>query len=86
MTVEAFNASSIANSLQNTPFLLQVLACSFASSYASTREFVCEYSQVRLRVLVSKCTWFASRALASFDSHVGSAPLACTPVLAHARK
>ena len=41
--------SSIANSPRNSPFLLQVLTCSFAS----TRKFVCEYSRVGLWVLAS---------------------------------
>ena len=78
MTVEAFSASSIANSPRNSPFLLQVLACSFAS----TRKFICEYSRVRLRVLTSTRAWFNSITLASFDSRVGSALLACTCVSA----
>ena len=74
MTVEALSASSIAKRPQNSPFLLQVLVCLFAS----TRELVCEYSRVRLRVLTSTRALFTSSTLASFDSRVGSAPLVWT--------
>ena len=60
----------------------RVFACEYsrvrlrvlASTFASTREFVCEYSRVRLRVRAR----FVFSTLASFDSRVGSAPLACT--------
>ena len=101
MTVEAFSASSIANRLRNSPFLLQVLACSFASTPEFVREYSrvrCEYSRVRLRVITSSfasthefvCEFSRTHARGSPPAHLRVSTrmwaVHHSRVLAHARK